>query len=214
MGFRDDRDAQRLKIDALERQLEEARAEAQKAKEERDRARRERDAPRSAETSSERSGPYEVGSAVYVEWKGRWWDARVLEIVAEHAWKIRYEGWSESWDEIVGPARIAPRTGPRPRPLARTGGWLRALALLIGSAGAIAFVFARSSSVEPPSSIPERAIPVSELVPGRAVWIEWNGGWYAGSVLALESSDRVRVHYDGWAEAFDESVPLSRLRLR
>lgn len=48
---------------------------------------------------------FNVGDAVKVEWKGSWWPARVIA-VGKNSWKIHYDGYSSSWDEWVGPARI------------------------------------------------------------------------------------------------------------
>ncbi len=46
-----------------------------------------------------------VGDAVEVEWGGSWWPARVLEVVPEGV-KIRYDGYGQEWDEVVGQARV------------------------------------------------------------------------------------------------------------
>lgn len=45
------------------------------------------------------------GDAVEVNWKGQWYPARVLK-VGNGQWRIRYDGYSSSWDEWVGPDRI------------------------------------------------------------------------------------------------------------
>ena len=53
------------------------------------------------------SGPssYPVGTAVQVNWKNKWWPAHVIA-VGKNSWKIHYDGYSNSWDEWVGPSRI------------------------------------------------------------------------------------------------------------
>ena len=48
---------------------------------------------------------FKVDDPVVVEWHGRWWPAKVLE-VGNNKWKIHYDGYSASWDEWVGPERI------------------------------------------------------------------------------------------------------------
>jgi len=45
------------------------------------------------------------GEAVSVEWKGSWWPAHVIA-AKPGSWKIHYDGYDNSWDEWVGPARI------------------------------------------------------------------------------------------------------------
>lgn len=54
------------------------------------------------------AGPYVVGSQVMVRWKNRWWPAQVLQ-VGPKRWFIHYDGYSNAWDEWVGPSRIRPR---------------------------------------------------------------------------------------------------------
>jgi hypothetical protein len=46
-----------------------------------------------------------VGDAVEVKWKGSWYPASVLE-TKNGKYKIHYDGYSNSWDEWVGPNRI------------------------------------------------------------------------------------------------------------
>jgi len=47
---------------------------------------------------------------------------------------------------------------------------------------------------------------------GTIVCAEWRGFWWRASVVALEPNGDVRVHYDGWGERWDETVPRSRLQ--
>lgn len=49
------------------------------------------------------------GDPVMVEWHGAWYPSVLLE-AGENRWKIHYEGYSDAWDEWVGPGRI--RTAP------------------------------------------------------------------------------------------------------
>jgi hypothetical protein len=48
---------------------------------------------------------YRVGQAVEVEWKKKWYPAKVLRLDGQLA-LIHYTGYDESWDEWVGPKRI------------------------------------------------------------------------------------------------------------
>lgn len=114
MTFRDDRDAQKHRIDALEEQLEEARAEAEALRQERDAA--------LAGPSATEPKSFERGSAVWVEWHGRWWRAQVTRVVTDARWEVHYDGWSNSWDEAVGPERIAHGHQPAPGPMGGSGG--------------------------------------------------------------------------------------------
>lgn len=49
---------------------------------------------------------YVPGQVVQVEWGGQWYAARVLAIDPNGAFRIHYEGWSDSWDEAVPFTRI------------------------------------------------------------------------------------------------------------
>ena len=64
--------------------------------------------------------------------------------------------------------------------------------------------------------MPPDSSPVTDkntLVPGRSVYILWEHAWFPGEVVAVDGN-RVRVHYDGWDEAYDETVTTTRLRLK
>jgi hypothetical protein len=52
---------------------------------------------------------YKVGDAVNVEWKGATYPATILSVPAANQYKIHYDGYASSWDEVVGPARIRGR---------------------------------------------------------------------------------------------------------
>jgi hypothetical protein len=48
---------------------------------------------------------YPPGTSVQVKWKGKWYPARVKK-AGNNSWYIHYDGYSNSWDEWVGPSRI------------------------------------------------------------------------------------------------------------
>ena len=214
MTFRDDRDAQRHRIDSLERELVEARVEADRLREERDRAREERDAPDPPIASA-----FSPGTQVYVEWNGGWWDARVLKVLGSDRWRIRYDGWSSRWDEDVGRGRIATRTKPPPGRYAGRNGLglgLRGTVLVVIALvlfAALVAMYAGGSAILGAGAEQSAAVgSVTELSVGQAVWIQWNGSWYAGSVLRVDPDGTALVHYDGYSDSFDESVTADRLR--
>jgi hypothetical protein len=162
-----------------------------------------------------------VGSPVLVEWNGRWWHAHVLA-AEPSAWRIRYDGWSERWDETVGPDRIRdrprPDDGPPAPPTTRThsqptgcatGLLVLALVAVIASVAVIANLVTSSPEPDLPHVTAE-----TPLTPGQAVSIQWGSGWWPGSVVAVHPNGTVRVHYDGYEANYDEDVPRARLRLR
>lgn len=50
-------------------------------------------------------GNLEVGSGVQVEWHGSWYPAHILKTQGDRYY-IHYDGYSDSWNEWVGPSRI------------------------------------------------------------------------------------------------------------
>jgi hypothetical protein len=64
------------------------------------------------------------------------------------------------------------------------------------------------ASVKPGKPISD----ASSLHRGDAIYVFWNSSWWDAKVLAVEADGRVRIHYVGWSNSGDESVPLSRVR--
>lgn len=54
-------------------------------------------------------GGFVRGDAVDIEWHGTWYPGSVLEVKQQGRYKIHYDGYDSSWDEIVGPDRIRAR---------------------------------------------------------------------------------------------------------
>lgn len=46
---------------------------------------------------------------------------------------------------------------------------------------------------------------------GDAVWVEWQGRWWRGTVLRVEGERLWHVHYDGWSKQWDETVGPRRI---
>jgi hypothetical protein len=62
----------------------------------------------------------------------------------------------------------------------------------------------------------DESLPVTRDTPLEVddpLWVEWNGTWYEGTVVSVLRNGRVRIHYVGWDDSFDEVVPRKRLRL-
>ena len=53
--------------------------------------------------------PYKVGDKLNVEWKGVTYPATVIGVPGANQYKIHYDGYAASWDEVVGPSRIKGR---------------------------------------------------------------------------------------------------------
>lgn len=55
------------------------------------------------------AGTYKVGDKLNVEWKGVTYPATVIGVPGPNQYKIHYDGYAASWDEVVGPSRIKGR---------------------------------------------------------------------------------------------------------
>ena len=49
---------------------------------------------------------------------------------------------------------------------------------------------------------------------GDHVLVEWRGGEYPAVIVGVEGVSRFRVHYDGYSDDWDETVPATRIRGR
>lgn len=64
-------------------------------------------APAVAPTPAASGLKFNVGDAVMVKWKNSWWPAHVIAVRnSGQSYRIHYDGYSNSWDEWVGNARI------------------------------------------------------------------------------------------------------------
>ncbi len=175
------------------------------------------------------------GTFVYAKWRKRWWPAQV-QSVADGTCRVHYDGWEASWDEYVELARLcrAPQrvegvcVGDRVSVDYR-GGWYAARVLALQPDGRLRVSYEGWDSSWDEDAVPARvklgaeelpstgAVPgeplSGELANGTAVYIEYDGAWFAGTVLEARG-DLYRVHYDDWDSSWDEDVARERLRLR
>jgi len=78
--------------------------------------------PITAQLSAGATAGLAAGSAVDVLWNGRWYPARVLQVRGANQWLITYDGYSSSWDEVVGVDRIRSRQSHSATPSHGSGG--------------------------------------------------------------------------------------------
>ncbi len=152
-----------------------------------------------------------VGSSVVVKWGSRWWPAQVVSVEGPDRWKIHYTGWASSWDETVGPDRIRPADAKAPTaPAAGRGARPFLLAALLVVVAVVAFVVLQQS----PAGVQPTGRPADQFTPlaiGQPVQVRWNDAWYEGHIRAVYPDGRVRVHYEGWDDSFDEDVDRARV---
>ena len=51
-------------------------------------------------------GVFKVGDKVDVEWHGKFYPSTILAVLPGDQYKIHFDGWSSSWDEVVPVKRI------------------------------------------------------------------------------------------------------------
>lgn len=62
------------------------------------------------------SKAYNVNDKVEVEWQGKWYPAKILQI-DKNKYFIHYEGYDKKWDEWVGIERIKVYKNSKPTPI-------------------------------------------------------------------------------------------------
>ena len=61
---------------------------------------------------------------------------------------------------------------------------------------------------------PAELVAGGAVAPGQGLEVSYGGQWYAATVVAVEADGRLRIHYDGWSDEWDEAVPLALARQR
>lgn len=153
---------------------------------------------------------FPVGAKVDVLHQGSWSNATVKEVVGHHRWKVGFDGWGENWDTEVGPELIRPR-----KPWTAWSGVITVVVVgvIIASGVGVAHVFNGGAAYLPyGASWGTQPRSGNDLVRGQSIHVEWNGSWYPATVVRVDDSSHVFIHYDGYESSFDESVTLDRIR--
>lgn len=56
------------------------------------------------DTSADRA--FRSGQAVQIHWGSSWYKGRILRVEGKNRYLVHYDGYSASWDEVVGPERL------------------------------------------------------------------------------------------------------------
>lgn len=130
---------------------------------------------------------YRVGDEVMVEWEGKDYPAVILSASGPTKFKVHYEGYDETWDELVPRSRMKGlRVGNEIRP-------------------------------EPPAKVRQKALEAAQSNTYRVgdhVRVEWRERMYPAQIIDVVGKERYRVHYEGYPNEFDENVGLSRIQAR
>lgn len=186
--------------------------------------------------------PLGRGDRAAVLWGTRWWAAHVVEVMPNGGWRVHYEGWAPSFDEVVeknrirpidydpGPSIIPPPPPEQPIKVKR-GSMLSAVGIVLVFAAGAGFLlsWALGAQVFNPDAEPQKIsqaklAPIFDRMPGSAVgadarltagqsvYVKWGGGWYRGTILEAQTANSILIRYDGWEDSYNEVVPRDRLR--
>lgn len=133
------------------------------------------------------SRSYRAGDEVMVEWEGKEYQAVILSTDGPTKFKVHYDGYDDTWDEVVVRSRIKSfRRGDEPRP-------------------------------EPPSKVRQKAALAAQTNTyrlGDHVRVEWAGRYYPAQIVDVVGKERYRVKYDNYGDEWNENVSLSRIQPR
>lgn len=164
------------------------------------------------EPPEEPTNRYTVGTKVDVLHQGSWSNATIKKVISTNRWLIGYDGWGTNWDEEVGPDRIRPR-----KPWTAWSGVITVVTVgvIIFAGMAVAHFFNQGAAYHPyGASSGTQPRSGYDLSRGQSVIVEWNGTWYEATVVSADDSSHATVHYDGYSSSYDESVELTRIRVR
>lgn len=130
---------------------------------------------------------YQVGDEVMVEWEGKEYPAVILSQESAAKFKVHFEGYEDSWDEVVPKSRIkGHKKGDEPR-------------------------------LEPPAKVRAKALEAAKTNTykvGDHVRVEWHGKYYPATIIEIVGKEQYRVHYEGYGPEWDENVGLPRVQAR
>ena len=169
------------------------------------------------------------GDKLEIKWGDRWYPGEVIEVKDDH-YKVRYDGYSESWDEWATTAKLRNKgetlaaSMPKAQGPAVPGAWKagdRVEAKSYGSWYPATVLEAGEAkwkvTYDGYSSSSDEWLPAEKIQPLRtASWQVGDrvealsyGKWYPGKIVEVESA-RWKVDYDQWEG--DEWFNIDRLR--
>jgi large subunit ribosomal protein L7/L12 len=137
------------------------------------------------------------GMPLLAGWSGEWKQAEVIDVRKEGAVLVKYRDYPTV---LI----VRPRT------------WLAIEQKTLDAGRTNPAQFVASAKVLPGGSTPVPADlePVTSAVPlvkGAPLKAEWGSKWNDVTVLDVLSDSRVRIHWDGWSNTWDEDRDLSTL---
>ncbi len=141
---------------------------------------------------------YRVGDHVWVIWDKKAkpayeYPAYIIQVKENpRRYRVHFDGYEQRWDQDVQydaiKSRVQGEVTNAPPPPDRV---------------------ARAMGVSPKAS--SSAAPVSPYRQADRVRVKWRGSVYSATIIEIVGPDRVRVHYDGHEDAWDEVVEIDRV---
>ena len=150
--------------------------------------------------ASAQGGACVPGTAAQIEHNGQWLPGRVLSTIdAAGTCLISWDGYPEHWNERVPARRIRSAAAAQP-PVTRA------------PSPPPQAPYATPPSA--PAPAPRAAGGGGGCVPGQRVEIDYHGRWMPGRIEAgADASGNCLVSWDGYSAAYNERVPLTRVRI-
>ena len=130
---------------------------------------------------------HRVGDRVWIAFGESWYPGRVVAVLTAAVYEVAYDGYSADWNRVARPGQLRPFDSPPTTDAPPT-----------------------APSFEPDPGLPVQDI--TQLHAGMPVLILWNDTLWPGTVVRFEG-DQVFIHYDGYEDTWDETVPIERLSI-
>lgn len=135
--------------------------------------------------------PYRVGDLVLVEFDEQDCAGFIVEMKSRSRLRVHFNFEGHTWQEDVAPDRVLGRAGAAPAPCQLP----RRVAVALGI-----------DALEK-KSVAQRAA----YRKGDRVRVRWRESIYTATVIDALEGGRLRVHYDGHEDAWDEEIPVDRI---
>lgn len=150
------------------------------------------------------STTYKVGDKIQVLWGSKYYPSSVTEIGSNDKagkYKINYDGWSSSSDEWVGTDRIRSADIQDDK--------------VVAARKTVSTTTATNSSTTTETAASTTNNSKTVYKAGDKITALWNKKDYKATIVEVGSNDKAgkyKIHYDGWADSWDEWIGTDRIK--
>lgn len=131
-------------------------------------------------------GSLRPGMRLEAFWGTNWLPVDVLDIQPDGRVMVHWDGYADAFNEALSTDRLRLPAGSSPRP---------------------------GPEPEAPRIADRKVTAQTPIQVGMKLEANWGNNWLPVEVLGVQPDGQVRIHWDGYSNAFDEVVSRSRLRL-